>query len=48
MRRFLFVIAIFVLLCSCGNREKYARLLAEADSLNQNYIRSVGFTIRLH
>ena len=31
-------IAILVLLCACGNREKYDRLLAEADSLNQNYI----------
>ncbi len=32
------LIAILVLLCACGNREKYDRLLAEADSLNQNYI----------
>ena len=38
MRRPLIVIFLLVLLCACGNREKYARLLAEADSLNQNYI----------
>ena len=38
MRRPLIVIFLLALLCACGNREKYARLLAEADSLNQNYI----------
>ena len=38
MRSPLYVICIIVFLCACGNREKYDRLLAEADSLNQNYI----------
>ena len=38
MRRPLFILLLLTLLCACGNREKYERLLAEADSLNQNYI----------
>ena len=38
MRKSLLVLLLFALFCACSDREKYARLLVEADSLNQNYI----------